>query len=475
MLIDRFLQSVERAPDSPAFFFNDKPITYLQARAILARAVVHLRQQGVKRGDLVGLALPQHPLYPILFMALGWIGAMMVPLAPNLRKSDRNEMIRKFDIRALIAMTLEVVPAGCRLIQIEGIGARGTENMDEAGERGFDADTPLRLAVTTGTTGLPKGVVQTHAAFEERMDRMHCDLVDVPRILPPGMHITISINLAMHALCKGGAVVIPRNYSNTGLFDAIRMFGVTHVTLPPANLALLLVDLPGTTPAFPGVKHLRLVGSTPTRQVLELARTKFSPHVYVPYGLGEVGLVSMALPEMVISEPGSCGVLEPGVRLELSEEGEIRVHIPGQPTDYHGPDAGLKTRFRDGWFYPGDRGHMSPEGMLYIEGRIDHIINVGGLKVSPEYSESVLIEFEGVREAAVFAVTDASGSTRMAAAIVPSGPLNWAALKDFALKRLQLTAPIRYLEVPSLPRNPMGKLERHLISEDALPEAKSRV
>lgn len=474
-MIDRFLRSVERKPDSPAFFFNNNPITYQQARAILARAVVHLRQQGVKRGDVVGMALPQTPLYPILFMALGWIGAMMVPLAPNLRKSDRDEVIRKFGIGALISMLLEAVPAGCRLIQIEAIGARGTENMDEAGERGFDVDTPLRLAVTTGTTGLPKGVVQTHAAFEERMDRMHCDVVDVPRVLPPGMHITISINLVMHALCKGGAVVIPRNHSSAGLFDAIRKFGVTHVTLPPANLALLLVDLPGTAPAFPGVKHLRLVGTTPTRQLLEMARTRFSPHVYVPYGLGEVGLVSMALPEMLISEPSSCGVLEPGVRLEMSQEGEIRVHIPGQPTDYYGPDAGLNTRFRDGWFHPGDRGRMSPDGMLYIEGRIDHIINVGGLKVSPEYSESVLMEFEGVREAAVFAVIDSSGVTRMAAAIVPSGPLNWAGLKDFASKRLQVTAPIRYLEVPDLPRNPMGKLERHLVSESALPEAKTRL
>lgn len=474
MLIDRVLESVERAPDAPAFFFNNRPISYRETRAVLARAVVHLRQQGVKRGDLVGMALGQSPLYPILFMALGWIGAMMVPLAPNLRRTDRDELIRRFAIGALISQVLEPVPAGCRLIQVEGIGARGDETMDQAGAREFDANTPLRLALTTGTTGLPKGVVQTHAAFEERLDRMHCDVVDLPRIIPPGLHITIAINLAMHALCKGGAVVIPRTYSNVGMFEAIRHFAVTHVTLPPANLALLLVDLPGSAPAFPGVRHLRLVGSTPTRMVLEQARARFSPHIYVPYGLGEVGLVSMATPPMVAEDPGSCGVLEPGVRLELGKESEIRVHIPGQPEDYYGPDAGLGTRFREGWFHPGDRGRMSPEGRLYIEGRIDHIINVGGLKVSPEYSESVLMEFPGVLEAAVFGVTDPAGTTKLAAAVVPSGEIDWDGLHQFALKRLQVTAPVRYLEVAGLPRNPMGKLEREQVSEAAFPEAKTR-
>ncbi len=475
MLINRVLESVERTPDAPAFFFNAHPITYRQMRAVLARAVVHLRQQGVKRGDLVGMAIGQSPLYPILFLALGWIGAMMVPLAPKLRRADRDELMRRFGIGALITQVLGPIPAGCRLIQIEGIGARGDETMDEAGERGFDAHTPLRLALTTGTTGLPKGVVQTHAAFEERLDRMHCDVVEIPRIIPPGMHITIAINLAMHALCKGGAVVIPRSYSTAGLFEAIRNLGVTHVTLPPASLVLLLVDLQGTAPAFPGVRHLRLVGSTPTRRVLEQARTRFTPHVYVPYGLGEVGLVSMATPEMVAEDPGSCGVLEPGVRLELHGDSEIRVHIPGQPDDYYGPDAGLGTRFRNGWFHPGDRGRMSPEGRLYIEGRIDHIINVGGLKVSPEYSESVLMEFAGVREVAVFGVTDPNGATQLVAAIVPSGEIDWNGLHQFSVRRLQVTAPVRFLEVESLPRNLMGKLERELISEAAFPQAKTRL
>jgi len=475
MLIDRVLQAVDRTPFAPAFQYGGRAISYGQMRALIARAVVHLRRQGVKRGEVVAFSFGQTPLYPVLLLAMGWIGALTVPIAPTLRAQDRAAILRKLGVTAFVTDRLEVVPDGCRLVQVESLGAQGNETMREAGERGFDADTPFRLALTTGTTGLPKSVLQTHANFEERMDRMHCDVAEVPRVIPPSMHITISINLVMHALCKGGMIVFPENYANVGFFEAVRAFEVTHVTLPPANLGLMLPDLPAGKPSFPSVRHLRLVGSTPTRSIVEQAFDRFTPHVFVPYGLGEVGLVSMATPAILRDDPGCAGVLEPGVRLQMTDAGEISVHIPGQPADYYGPDAGLATRFRgDGFFHPGDRGRLTAEGRLYIEGRIDNIINVDGIKMSPEFIESILMEFKGVREAAVFASVDESGSTRIAAAIVPQGEIDWKVLGSYATQRLHVTAPVRYLEVESLPRNAMGKLERNLVSEAALAGAKVR-
>jgi acyl-coenzyme A synthetase/AMP-(fatty) acid ligase len=156
-------------------------------------------------------------------------------------------------------------------------------------------------------------------------------------------------------------------------------------------------------------------------------------------------------------------VLEPGVRLELLDDGEVRVAIPGMPDDYYGPDARQRTRFRDGWFHPGDRGRWSPEGRLYIEGRIDHIINTGGRKVSPEYVEAILMEFPGVRDAAAYPIEDGAGGTLIGAAIVVDATLDREALRAHALARLHVMAPARYVEVASLPRNAMGKLERERV------------
>ncbi|MDQ3027105.1 MAG: acyl--CoA ligase [Pseudomonadota bacterium] len=259
MLLDRVLASVERSPDRPAFIAGGQPVSYRQFRALLARTIAHLRSLGIGPGDVVGLSMGQSPLYLIVFVALGWIGALVVPIAPSLRAPDRDALLRKFRVGALVSERLEVVPPECRMLQLHGIGARGDETLIDSGDPGFGRDTPLRLALTTGTTGLPRGVMQTHGTFEERLDRMHCDVAPVPRVLPPAprvlppaLHITIALNLAMHALCKGGVVVFPRGYGNEDFFEAIRSHGVTHVTVPPANLALMLAALPRDGPAFPG-------------------------------------------------------------------------------------------------------------------------------------------------------------------------------------------------------------------------------
>jgi len=128
------------------------------------------------------------------------------------------------------------------------------------------------------------------------------------------------------------------------------------------------------------------------------------------------------------------------------------------PMSYHGGEHG--DRFRDGWFYPHDRGRMSADGIVFIEGRTDFVINVGGRKVSPEHVERCLEEHPAVAQAAVFAIEGAAGLTRTAAIVVPRGSLDWGALARHAQARLDLTAPERYYEAESLPRNAMGKLER---------------
>ncbi|MGZ5032130.1 MAG: class I adenylate-forming enzyme family protein [Usitatibacter sp.] len=469
-LIERVLQSVERSPDAPAFIANDKPITYRALLALLSNAVSHLHRQGVRAGDPVALTMSQSPLHVITFLALARLGALVVPVTPFLRPEDKLAVFRKFEIRTAVSDRTDAGVAGCKLILLGSMGARGNETALDAGGFQPDDDTPLRIALTSGTTGPPKGVLFTHRTFVARLDRMQCHVVEIPRVLPPNLHSTAPLNLALHALCLGGAVVFPAGYDNVPFFDAIRRHGVTHVGLPPANLALMLAALPEGGPHFPSVRHLRIMGGTPGTTLVQLALRRFTDAVYVSYGLGETGHAAMATPATLAREPRSAGLPGPGVRIEVLDEagralpagatGEIRVSIPGMPTGYFGPDAGDRSRFRDGWFYPGDRGHLSPEGLVFLEGRIDDIINMGGRKVSPSFVESVLEDHPSVREAAVFVAGEGVGGTRIAAAIVPAGPIDWSALNAYALRELDVRAPVAYYEAASLPRNAMGKLQR---------------
>lgn len=470
LLAERILAAAGHTPDAPAFIVQDQAMTYRQMHAVLARTIMHLRSVGIERDIVVGLTMSQAPLHLLTVVALGWLGAVVVPLSPFLRVEERNALIARFGVRVTVSDRNEPPIWGVRQVGLISIGATGHETIEAAGPSAAEPGTPFRIALTSGTTGLPKGVLQTHASFVERMDRMHCDVVDVPRLLPANLHVTLALNLAMYVLCKGGAVVFPRGYANGDFFEALRRHAVTHVALPPSHLNAMLGELRGGGgPAFPAIRHLRLLGSTPTPAFLDHTRRRFSTYMYLPYGIGEIGVVSMATPEMLLDEPGSAGRLEPGVRLETLDNGEIRVAIPGMPSAYHGPDAGDHTRFRDGWFYPGDRGSLSPAGLVFLEGRSDDLINVGGRKAAPQYVEAVLSEFPGVLDVGVHPVDDGDAGTRIGAVIVAVPGLDWEKLRAFAAVRLEVHAPVSYRTADSLPRNAMGKLVREKLA--SLPAA----
>jgi acyl-coenzyme A synthetase/AMP-(fatty) acid ligase len=213
---------------------------------------------------------------------------------------------------------------------------------------------------------------------------------------------------------------------------------------------------------------LRLVGGTATPSVVAALTRRITRNVYGSYSTTETGNLALSTPESFAAFPGAAGRVRPDVTLEVVDgkgepvppgvSGEIRVRVAGMPMGYHG---GVHAeRFRGGWFHPNDRGHVSAEGIVYVEGRIDDIINVGGRKVSPAHVERILEEHPNVAEAAVFALADPAGNIRTAAAIVPRGALDWAGLARHAADRLDVLAPFRYDEAPSLPRNDMGKLVR---------------
>jgi acyl-coenzyme A synthetase/AMP-(fatty) acid ligase len=469
LLIDRVLQAVERNADAPAFIANDRPTSYRAMLALLSNTIRNLHERGVRPGQVVALTLPQTPLHVITFLALARLGAISVPVFPIADAGARAELYRRFDIEAVVTDREDCGAPGVALILLRTVSARGDET--ELGQGGFTpvGETPLRIGLTSGTAGTPKGILHTHDMYVRRLDRRFYGDALRPRVIPPSLSITASMQLACHALCSGGTVVFPTGYDGVNLLAAIRRHGVTHVTMPPVNLAPMLGLLEGDTPAFPSITHLRLMGTTPSPAFVELARRKFSPNIYAPYSTMEVGVIALATPETLAIAPRSSGRVAPGARLEVigedgrvlppGQSGEIRVAVEGMPTGYVGRDVD-NSRFRDGWFHPQDRGYISSEGFVFVEGRIDEIINVGGRKLAPKYAESVLQDHPSVREAAVFAFEPGVESVHIAAAIVPAGPLDWNALDQYARATLEFLAPRRYYEVDHIPRNARGKILR---------------
>ena len=208
-----------------------------------------------------------------------------------------------------------------------------------------------------------------------------------------------------------------------------------------------------------------------------LAQERLCPNVIVGYGTTETGRVGWA-PAHRFAGVADTGALPlPDVAVEIVDEddvplargqdGIVRLKSPRNATRYlHDPEATAAV-YRAGWVYPGDRGHLEPDGFLRLVGRVDDIINRGGVKFDPVPLESQMTEFSDVRDVALFGFADAEGVPRLCAAVVAGPAYDGERFAARCRDALGVAMPDFLMEVRELPRNENGKLLRRSLAEAA--------
>jgi acyl-CoA synthetase (AMP-forming)/AMP-acid ligase II len=147
-------------------------------------------------------------------------------------------------------------------------------------------------------------------------------------------------------------------------------------------------------------------------------------------------------------------------------DGSLRIRSDHMASGYVGDPEATQAFFRDGYFYSGDIGHVTPEGLLVITGREKTALNVGGDTVSPELVEGIITSFPGVKEAGVFAANNDLGIAELCALIVTESSIDEPALRRYCASKLPPSCiPARIVAVGALPRGGQGKLERHRLPE----------
>jgi acyl-CoA synthetase (AMP-forming)/AMP-acid ligase II len=234
-------------------------------------------------------------------------------------------------------------------------------------------------------------------------------------------------------------------------------------------------------PAFrAGFEVIITAGSTLHKSLSERVRARLGTNLLIFYGATETGSIANVSAHAVADRPGAVVYAMPGVTLEIvdaagrvlppGQEGTVRVRAPTLVEGYLGDPEQTRASFRDGYFYPGDLGHLAPDGMLILSGRDKEILNLGGVKLRPQQVEDVLAAFPAVEHAAVVGVPNSLGVDELWALIVPRAPLDEAALRAHCAQRLAaMFCPSRYVSVKALPRNENGKLDRARLIELAPP------
>jgi acyl-CoA synthetase (AMP-forming)/AMP-acid ligase II len=324
------------------------------------------------------------------------------------------------------------------------------------------------LPYSSGTSGLPKGVMLTHANLVTAVRQVSAGLRltphDVVLALAPFSHVMGFVITLGSALLAGARLVPVPRFDPRDFLALLARERVTIVIVPPPVMPLLArspVDLPDV--------ELIVCGGAPLGAEQQQAVAARFPHAAVGQGWGLTETTANGtMPDRERgTEPGSCGRLMPNTELRVLETGELLLRGPQVMAGYLGrPDATAELIDADGWVHTGDAGQVDADGNVFIVDRIKELIKVNALQVAPAELEAVLGMHPAVAECAVVPRPDERCGEVPVAVVVPRTAvepgelLAWVATRVAPHKRLRA---VRFAD--AIPRTPAGKILRRLVRE----------
>lgn len=465
-------QHALKHPAGLALVLSDRLISYRELIVGIHTIAHKLLDHGVRAGQTLGVSMRQTPIHLMTLLAIARIGAISVPIHPALPKERRYLAARRFGASMIVSSHAEFQLDGIPFVSLAGVDLAASVPPLPASHTG--PDDPCWIALSSGTSGDPKGVLCSHGYLLDRVGKSVYVRTPQSRLMPMDLNFGTGFGQSMRMLVAGGAIVLAPDNTPANLAYMVRSHAVTHWLLSPAMAEDIVPLLADNDIHFPSLACLQIVGSTPNQRLLETLLQRFTPNVLVVYGTVEIGPVSIATPDLIRLAPESVGRLAAWVtaevvdnhdrRLPTGQVGRLRLKAVGMVDAYYLDPELTAQRFRDGWYYPNDRARLDAEGLLYIEGREDDVINVDGSKIYFRDVEKVLESHPAVREAAVFAMTAPAGRCLLAAAIIATRPVPIEALKTWAAEQLGPLCPDRLFYVDEFPRTATGKVLRDRLS-----------
>jgi len=475
-LADAITQQARARPHAVAIIQPRGPILhYAELERAVRRTAQRFRREGIAPGDVVGVAMRNEPLHILVLLALARLGAVSIAVMPQLAAELRADIVKRFEVKAIVSDPKAPPVDGCARIEADPQWLEPGGEAAPAPEGGFDGSKTWRIALSSGTTGAPKGAAHTHdgTLLQMLLRRAVVEVGDDARFLASAdMNVTFGLNPILRHLMAGTAVAFPRTLRTEDYPEAIDRYAITHLSTSPITLrGLLAVVRGGTAQRFPSLRHVSVSGGLIPPDLLRAAAQRLTRNLWSVYGATEVGTLAIADRNMLMRYPGTVGRTVPWVEMQVVDEegrplppgksGELRYRGLSFSRGYHADAKATAKSFRDGWFHPGDTGSVSGDGMITLEGRSDDLINLSGNKVQPEVVERVLQTHPEVEDAAVFGVKGSSGRTALFAAIVTRGVVTDEDLAAQCREKLSAVhTPQRFLRLAELPRNAAGKVSR---------------
>ena len=522
--------AVREVPHKVALEFFGATTTYAELGSQIDRAAEGLRLAGVQAGDRVALILPNCPQHIVAFYAILRLGAIVVEHNPLYTGAELRHMFEDHGAKAAIVWDkisghitglpddirpahiyavnlIKAMPALTRVAlklpvkkaresreKLEG-AAPGTTSwaqllksppIDPDFKRPTAHDVAL-LQYTSGTTGLPKGVMLTHRNLESngRMGEAWIKPSDnecIYSVLPLFHAYGMTLGVTIAALCRARLVLFPT--VDMGLITkAMKKTRPTILpAVPPVYRRLMDVakeqgiSLQGVRYAVSGAMNL------PPELVAEWEEAS-GGYMVEGYGLTECAPLVSCNPLNDTRRAGSIGIPFPSTDIRvvdpetlqdvpLGEEGELWVHGPQCFAGYWKREEDTqKTITADGWLRTGDIVRLDEDYFIQIVDRIKEVIITGGFNVSPTEVETALKQHDSVADAAVVGIPQDSGGEMVVAAVIPAEghAVDEHALREHCYARVtRYKVPRKIVAVDDLPRSMLGKILRRKVREQLL-------
>lgn len=480
-----------------AIVWNDEPITYEQLQLRAREMAAVMQRRGVGRGDIVTIVLPNAPSFVVAYFACWYLGAVANPFNTRLGASELREMVVHAGSKLLItgpthaavsSEALEMLSAPLpdqstdvdywELDCDEAVTAPGVHPGDSAGAiAGGGADAAV-LIYTSGTTSAPKGVLLSHrnllADAGGLADRLGIDRDYRTLCFMPLFHCNALIFSHLTSFTVGASVVLQRKFSVSDLWTQLESTRANSFSCPPTVLAMLLARTPADRPTPPELRFVK-VGAAPLAESLaEAFEQRFGVPLIEGYGMTEGTATSVMHDPRLGRIPGTAGFPLRGQKLRIVDQdgnplppgelGEIQLAGPTIMLGYHRAPHLTEQAVVDGWLKTGDLGSMDASGNLSFAGRHKEIIIRGGENILPQVLDEVIEQHPGVRDGAAYGVPDPIWGEVPAVAVVSEGALDLTDLAAFVRARVaDFQAPQSYRLVDVIPRNALGKVQRHVL------------
>jgi len=509
------------APDRAALRYFDGAVTAAELDAVSDALAAALQDRGVAKGDRVGVRLQNVPHFPIAMLALWKIGAAVLLVNPMYQKRELRQLV---DDSGAVGLIVDEHGLAEATETVEGstvswlLSSSSLDHQTRNDERVFadasrvetDADIAALveqfadrrpepvdvgpddvalLTYTSGTTGPPKGAMNTHANVLAVAGSYASWVAlapgDVVLAIAPIFHITGAVINATLALLHDTTLVLVGRFRPDVVLDAFAEHGVTF-TIGSITAFNALAAVPHADRGhFESVRYLYSGGAPIPPATIERFQERFGHYIHNVYGMTETSSGVVAVPrerQAPVHEASgtlSVGVPLPGTFARIvdpegedvpyGEQGELELSGPAVVPGYWNNPEETERTMPGGRLRTGDGAIMDEDGYVFLVDRLKDQINVSGYKVWPREVEDVLYEHDAVHEAAVVGRSDDyKGEIVIAFVSLEEGAtVEPAELVAFVRERLAAyKCPQEVVIIDDLPKTQTGKIRRKELRDD---------